>query len=179
MPDDLDVAAALLRVLGSPNVASREHVYRHYESEVKGNTLVRPGEADACVVAPVPGSDVGVAVAVGGNPSLGGIDAYEAGAAAVAEAVRNVAAAGAVPLAITDCLNFGNPEAPEVFHDFVEAVRGIGDAARGIGLKDTDEPLPGHLRKRELLQPVLDRERHRAVADRLLRRAARPTARGT
>jgi phosphoribosylformylglycinamidine synthase II len=142
VPEDLDIAAALLRVLGSPNVASREHVYRHYECEVKGNTLVRPGEADACVVAPVPGSDVGVAVAVGGNAALGAIDAYEAGAAAVAEAVRNVAAAGAVPIAITDCLNFGNPEVPEVFHDFVEAVRGIGDAARGIGLKDSDEPLP-------------------------------------
>jgi len=142
VPDDLDLGAALVRVLGSPNVASREHVYRHYESEVKGNTLVRPGEADACVIAPVPGSDVGVAVAVGGCASMGALDAYEAGAAAVAEAVRNVAAAGAEPLAITDCLNFGNPEVPEVFHDFVETVRGIGDAARGIGLKDRDEPLP-------------------------------------
>ena len=142
VPPDLDIAAALLRVLGSPNVASREHVYRHYESEVKGNTLVRPGEADACVIAPVPGSDVGVAVAVAGNPFVGGVDAYEAGATAVAEAVRNVAATGGVPLAITDCLNFGNPEVPEVFHDFVEVVRGIGVAARGIGLKDSGEPLP-------------------------------------
>ena len=141
VPGDLDLRAALLSVLGSPNVASREHVYRHYESEVKGNTLVRPGEGDACVIAPVPGSDVGVAVAVGGCATLGALDAYEAGAAAVAEAARNVAAAGAVPIAITDCLNFGDPEAPEVFHDFVETVRGIGDAARGIGLKDLDEQL--------------------------------------
>ncbi|MCK4512773.1 phosphoribosylformylglycinamidine synthase, partial [bacterium] len=61
---------------------------------------------------------------------------------AVAESVRNVAAVGAHPIALTDCLNFGNPEVPEVFHDFVEAVRGIGDAARGIGLKDSGEPIP-------------------------------------
>ena len=60
----------------------------------------------------------------------------------MAESVRNVAAVGAVPIALTDCLNFGSPEVPEVFHDFVEAVRGIGDAARGIGMKDSDDPVP-------------------------------------
>ena len=142
VPPDVDVEQALLRVVGSPNVACREHVFRHYDSEVKGNTVVRPGEADAGVIAPVPGSRVGVAVAVGGNPFVGALDPYVGGAAAVAEAVRNVAAVGAVPIALTDCLNFGNPEDPEVFYDFVEAVRGVGDAARGIGLKDSDEPIP-------------------------------------
>jgi len=142
IPGRVDIADALLRVLASPNVASREHVYRHYDSEVKGNTVVRPGEADACIVAPIPGERVGMAIAVDGNPFLAGLDSYEAGAAAVAEAVRNVAAVGAVPIALTDCLNFGNPEVAEVFQDFVDAVRGIGDAARGIGMKDTDEPIP-------------------------------------
>jgi len=133
VPQDVDVGRSVLEVLASPNAASKEHVYRHYDSEVKGNTVVRPGEADACVIAPIPGAPVGVAVSADGNPFLGAIDPYQAGAAAVAEAVRNVAAVGAVPIALTDCLNFGNPEIPEVFHDFVEAVRGIGDAARALG----------------------------------------------
>ncbi len=142
VPAGVDVRAAVLAVVGSPNVASREHVFRHYDSEVKGNTVVRPGEADACIVAPIQGSPAGVAVAADGNPFLGDVDPYTAGAAAVAESIRNVAAVGALPIALTDCLNFGNPEVPEVFHDFVEAVRGIGDAARGIGMKDTDDPVP-------------------------------------
>ncbi len=142
IPPDLDLAAAVLGVTGSTNVASREHVYRHYDGEVKGNTAVRPGEADAGIVVPIPGHTVGLAVSADGNPFLGGIDPYEAGASAVAEAVRNVCAVGAVPIALTDCLNFGDPEVPEVFNDFVEAVRGVGDAARGIGMKDSDEPIP-------------------------------------
>ncbi|MFH1865568.1 MAG: AIR synthase-related protein, partial [Candidatus Eisenbacteria bacterium] len=70
IPGNLDVADAVLRVLASPNIASREHVYRHYDSEVKGNTVVRPGEADACIVAPIPGERVGMAIAVDGNPFL-------------------------------------------------------------------------------------------------------------
>ena len=139
---EVDIEDALLDVLGSLNICSREHVFRHYDSEVKGNTYVRPGEADASVIAPVPGSRVGVAVAADGNPFLGALDSYQAGAAAVAESVRNIAATGAAPIALTDCLNFGSPEVPEVFHDFVEAVRGIGDAARGIGLKDEDAESP-------------------------------------
>lgn len=142
IPGDLDLAASVLAVLGSPNISSREHVYRHYDSEVKGCTLARPGEADAGVVVPLPGSSVALAVSVDGSPFLGAVDPYTAGAAAVAEAVRNVVAVGAVPVALTDCLNFGSPEVPEVFHDFVEAVRGIGDAAREIGMKDSDEPIP-------------------------------------
>ena len=142
VPDDIDLAGAILEVVGAPNVASREHVFRHYDSEVKGNTVVRPGEADAAIVMPIQGSRAGVAVAADCNPFLGALDPYTAGAAAVAESVRNVAAVGAVPVALTDCLNFGDPEVPEVFHDFVEAVRGIGDAARSIGMKDSDEPIP-------------------------------------
>jgi phosphoribosylformylglycinamidine synthase II len=140
--DDFDLKEALLKVLSSPNIASREHVFGHYDSEVKGNTVVRPGEADAGIVAPIPGEHVGMAITADGNPFIAALDPYEAGAAAVAEAVRNLAAVGAVPIALTDCLNFGNPEVPEVFHDFVEAVKGIGDAARGIGMKDSDEPIP-------------------------------------
>jgi len=123
-----------LVLLGHPNIASREQLYRHYDSDVRGCTVLAPGAADAGVVAPVPGSSLGVAVSADGNPLLGLADAYAAGAAAVVEACRNVACVGGRPAAITDCLNFGNPELPEVFRQFRDAVRGIADACRGLGL---------------------------------------------
>jgi len=94
--------------------------------------VLRPGEADAAVALLLPGAHTGVASAIGGNPRLGTVDPYLSGAWAVCEAVRNVACVGAVPLAVTDCLNYGDPEDPEVFWDFKEGVRGIGDACRGL-----------------------------------------------
>ena len=130
-----------IKILSSPNIASKNYVYRHYDSEVQGRAVLRPGEADACVIAPVPGEKVGLAFSVDGNPFYGIIDPYQGGALAVCEAARNVAAVGAVPSAITDCLNYGNPEVEEVFWEFKEGVRGIGDACRGIGLL-TDEGYP-------------------------------------
>ncbi len=137
------LAAEWLAIMAHPNIASREYVYRHYDPEVQGNTLLRPGEADAGVVAPVPGSLRAVALSADGNPLLGLVDPFAAGAAAVLEACRNVACVGGVPAAITDCLNFGNPEDPEVFWGFREAVRGIAAACRGLGrLEAPDEPLP-------------------------------------
>ena len=112
-----DLRRALLIVLGSPNVASREYIYRFYDTEVQGNSVIRSGEADAGVIAPLleEGSTVGVALSTDGNPFYGRISPYWAGAQAVAEAMRNVAAVGAVPSGLTDCLNFGNPEKPEAF----------------------------------------------------------------
>jgi len=84
-----------------------------------------------------------VAVSADGNPFWGALDPYWGGATAVAEAMRNVAAVGAVPQCLTDCLNFGNPEDPAVFHQFREAVRGLGDAARRLGLKgEPGAPVP-------------------------------------
>jgi len=130
-----------IKILASPNIASKNYVYRHYDSEVQGRAVLRPGEADAGVIAPVPGEKVGLAFSVDGNPFYGVIDPYQGGALAVCEAARNVAAVGAVPSAITDCLNYGNPEVEEVFWEFREGVRGIGDACRGIGLL-TDEGYP-------------------------------------
>jgi len=79
---------------------------------------------------PVPDAPIGVALAVDGNPRYGERDAYRGGVAAVAEAVRNVVATGARPRALTDCLNFGNPENPEHYRDFLDSVRGLADAAR-------------------------------------------------
>ncbi len=138
-----DIAAEWVRLMGHVNTASREHLYRHYDPEVRGCTVLRPGEADAGVVAPVPGSDLGVAVSADGNPLFGLADPYQAGARAVVEAARNVACVGGRPACVTDCLNFGNPEVPEVFRQFREAVRGVGDACRGITLHARgEEPLP-------------------------------------
>jgi phosphoribosylformylglycinamidine synthase len=79
---------------------------------------------------------------VDGNPRYSRVDPYWGGVMAVCESVRNVAAVGAVPIALTDCLNFGNPEDARVFRDFVETVKGIGDAARALSAFGTDEPLP-------------------------------------
>ena len=116
---------------------------QHYDGEVKGNTVLRPGEADAGVVAPIPDSLVGMAASVDGNPRYCRTDPYLGAVWAVLEAVRNVACVGASPAAVTDCLNYGNPEVPEVFHSFVEGVRGIGDACRGLGrLEAPHEALP-------------------------------------
>ena len=92
-----DYNEVLLKILRSPNIASREHVYRYYDTEVMGNAVIRPGEADAGLIAPVRGEKFGVALAVDSNPFYGRISPYWGGATAVAEAMRNVAAIGAVP----------------------------------------------------------------------------------
>jgi phosphoribosylformylglycinamidine (FGAM) synthase-like enzyme len=101
---------------------------------------LRPGEADACVTG-IFGTTVGVATSVDGNPHYCALDPYLGAVCAVCESMRNVAAVGAIPIALTDCLNFGNPEDPSVFRDFVETVRGIGDAARALSALGTDEPV--------------------------------------
>jgi phosphoribosylformylglycinamidine synthase len=137
-----DLRAFALRVLASPDVASKRELFSHYDQEVRGGTLFRPGEAGAGVSCPIPGAPIGVALAVDGNPRYGELDPFRAGAAAVAESVRNVVAAGARPRALTDCLNFGDPEKPEVYRDLVDSVRGMADAARGIGTLELGAPVP-------------------------------------
>ena len=113
------------------NGAQKKYIYRHYDQFVKNNSVVIPGEADACVLAPIKGCDAGVAVTIDSN-TYGTVDPYVAGAYAVAESIRNIIAVGATPIALTDCLNYGNPENPDVFYDFQEGVRGIGDAAKDL-----------------------------------------------
>jgi phosphoribosylformylglycinamidine synthase II len=133
----------LLAMISSPNGASKNHLFRRYDSEVQGRAVLRPGEADASVIAPLAGRTTGLAFSVDGNPFYGLIDPYQGGALGVCEAARNVAAVGGVPATITDCLNYGNPEVEEVFWEFSEGVRGIGDACRGIGnLAHEGHPLP-------------------------------------
>jgi len=121
-----DWAAALEAVLDAPSVASKRWIYEQYDSTVRGATAIGPG-GDAGVFG-IPGETFGIAVAVDCNARWVGLDPYEGGKAAVAEAARNVACVGARPLGITNCLNFGSPERPEVYHQFREAVRGMADA---------------------------------------------------
>jgi phosphoribosylformylglycinamidine synthase len=127
---------ALLTLLASYNVADKSILFQHYDSEVQGRAVLRPGEADAAVAIFRPGDPVGVAAGIGSHSGIGCVDPYLGGAWAVCEAVRNVACVGATPLAITDCLNYGDPEDPEVFWTFAEGVRGVGDACRGLRLLD-------------------------------------------
>ncbi len=138
-PEPEDWCAALLAVLRHPNVASRSSVYSRYDQEVQGNTCLRPGEGDAGVIKPLERSTVGVALTVDCNPALCRLDPYQGAAMAVAEAARNVAAVGATPAAITDCLNMGNPESPDAFWAFQQSVRGIADACHALGLKEHPE----------------------------------------
>jgi len=124
--------SALLTLLGSVNIADKAPVYQHYDSEVQARAVLRPGEADAAVEILVPGHPVALAASIGSNSRLGVIDPYLGGVWAVVEAVRNAACVGAAPLAVTDCLNYGDPEDPAVFWEFKEGVRGIGDACREL-----------------------------------------------
>ncbi|HEX5132512.1 MAG TPA: phosphoribosylformylglycinamidine synthase subunit PurL [Candidatus Krumholzibacteria bacterium] len=136
------IKQAMLHLLGSINISDKAAIYRHYDSEVQGRAVMRPGEADAAVEIFVPGQPFALAAAIGSHSRIGVVDPYAGGAWAVFEAVRNVACVGALPLAITDCLNFGDPEDPAVFNEFVEAVKGVGDACRALTLFGGSHPLP-------------------------------------
>ena len=120
----------LLQLLGAPNVASKESVFRQYDHHVQTNTVVGPG-ADAAVLR-VKGSATGIALTVDGNGRYCYLDPYEGGKIAVAEACRNLSAVGAEPVALTDCLNFGNPERPEIYYQLQECVRGMAEASRAF-----------------------------------------------
>ncbi len=136
-----DLKSTCLAVLGTTSIASKHYIYRHYDSEVKGLSVLKPGEADACVIS-IPGTKIGIAASVDGNPRYSSLDAYRGALLTVCESMRNVACVGAVPIALTDCLNFGSPEEPDVFRDFTETVRGIGEAAKALSAYGTDEPVP-------------------------------------
>jgi len=122
---------ALHLLLDDPTIASKRWVFEQYDSTVQGETVLGPG-SDAGVLR-VTGTGFGLAVTVDCNQRYVALDPYEGGKAAVAEAARNIACTGAEPLGITDCLNFGNPDKPEVFYQFREACRGIGDACTAFG----------------------------------------------
>jgi phosphoribosylformylglycinamidine synthase subunit PurL len=121
---------ALRRLLDAPSIASKRWVYEQYDSTVQAATVLGPG-GDAGVLE-VAGTGFGLALTVDCNPRLVALDPCEGGKAAVAEAARNIACTGAIPLGVTDCLNFGNPEKPDVFFQFREACRGISEACRAF-----------------------------------------------
>jgi phosphoribosylformylglycinamidine synthase len=129
-PAAADLTGALPLLLDTPSIASKRWVYEQYDSTVQAGTLLAPG-GDAGVLR-IAGTSFGLAVTVDCNSRLLALDPYEGGKATVAEAARNVACTGALPLGITDCLNFGNPQKPEVFFQFTEACRGISDACRAF-----------------------------------------------
>ena len=133
LPAPADLGAALLRLLGAPTIGSKLPVYRQYDHQVGNNTVVPPGRGDAGVLR-IRGTRLGLALTADVNPRWCYLDPYRGGALAVAEAARNLSCVGARPLAVTDCLNFGNPERPEVAHQMAEAVRGMADACRALGI---------------------------------------------
>ena len=146
IPCPSDLNAILIRLLGHENIASRRAVYEAYDKQVQGRTIIEAGHADAGVIAPFNSDDypleirkTGIALSTDHNPRYCQIDPYWGAINAVAESVRNIAAIGATPVALTDCLCFGNPENPEQMWEFVEAVRGISDALKPLRLKDASE----------------------------------------
>ena len=129
-PDPDGYAAALRAILASPNVAEKSWIWTQYDHMVGTNTVERPG-GDAAVVR-VKGTNRALALKSDVNPFFCALDPYRGAAIAVAEAARSIACVGARPLAITDCLNFGSPEKPEVMGQFEAAVKGISDACRAL-----------------------------------------------
>jgi phosphoribosylformylglycinamidine synthase subunit PurL len=136
LPEPQDLGEVLLRVLARPTIASKEWIYRQYDHTVRLVGAVRPG-GDAAVVRLAVGdarhAKKGLALSVGVNSRFCFLDPYLGAQHAVAECARNIACVGGEPIAITDCLNFGNPEKPEIMWQLAEAVRGISDACRALG----------------------------------------------
>jgi phosphoribosylformylglycinamidine synthase len=130
-PEERDPVWTLEKLLSSPTIASKAWAYRQYDSTVRTNTVIGPG-GDAAVIR-VRGTKKAIALKTDCNGRYVYLDPRVGGRIAVAEAARNVACTGARPMAITNCLNFGNPTRPEVFHQFKEAVAGIGEACRALG----------------------------------------------
>ena len=122
---------ALLQLLATPEIASKRLVWRQYDHQVLTNTVVGPG-SDAAVMR-VKGTNRAIALSTDGDGRMCFLDPYAGGAMAVAEAARNVVCAGAEPVALTDCLNFGNPEKPEVYYQLEQAIRGMAEACEKLG----------------------------------------------
>tara|TARA_R110002073_G_scaffold30963_8_gene95646 strand:+ start:413 stop:2635 length:2223 start_codon:yes stop_codon:yes gene_type:complete len=125
-PAPADMADTLLKMVGSPDLCSREWIWQQYDHQVMADTIQKPG-GDAAVVR-VHGTDKAVAISTDCTPRYCYADPVEGGKQAVAETWRNITAVGATPLAITDCLNFGNPERPEIMGQFVGCIEGMKEA---------------------------------------------------
>ncbi len=128
VPEPECIAETFERILGSPNIASKKWVYEQYDSMVRTNTIVGPG-SDAAVIY-IKGTDKAIAAKTDCNGRYVYLNPKEGAKIAVAESARNVVCSGAMPLAITNCLNFGNPYKPEVYWTFKKAIEGMGEACR-------------------------------------------------
>jgi phosphoribosylformylglycinamidine synthase len=129
--DPLGITGALLKLIGCPDLCSRAWVWDQYDATVGGQTVKRPGTADAAVVR-LEGLTRALALTTDCTPRYCAADARAGGAQAVAEAWRNLTAVGATPLAVTDNLNFGNPEKPRVMGQFADAIAGMAEACRAL-----------------------------------------------
>jgi len=135
LPAHGDCNEVLRILLASPGIADKRWVYRQYDHMVRVGTLVRPGDGDAAVLR-LPGSEKSLAVCVDGNSVHVKMDPFTGAQGIIAEACRNLACTGAEPIGATDCLNFGNPERPDVMWEFEQAVLGLGE-----GLRQVDVPI--------------------------------------
>jgi phosphoribosylformylglycinamidine synthase len=131
LPAPADLGGALRALLTSPTIADKRWIYRQYDSTVRTNTMAGPG-GDAAVVR-IKGTQRALAMAVDGHGRFTWLDPFEGARLTVAEACRNVAASGAMPIGATNCLNFGNPEKPEVMGQLVRAIQGMGEACLALG----------------------------------------------
>ncbi len=129
--DPVGLEAALLRLLACPDLAAKNWIWDQYDATVGGQTIKRPGQADAAIVR-IPGTHRALALTTDCTPRYCAADPEQGGAQAVIEAWRNITATGATPLAVTDNLNFGNPEKPHVMGQLVAAIRGMGQACRAL-----------------------------------------------
>ena len=130
-----DLTRTWLELLAAPVIASKRWIYRQYDHMVRTNTVALPGLGAAVVR--IKGTGRALAMSVDGNGRHAWLDPREGGRLAVAEAARNVACAGAEPIGATNCLNFGNPERPDIMWQFVEAVEGIAEGCRALGIPIT------------------------------------------
>src|SRR5688500_2444694 len=130
IPESTDIAADLLKLMASPNLASRRWIWEQYDQSVGANTIQRPG-GDAAVVR-IHGTRKALAMTTDCTPRYCFADPVEGGKQAVAEAYRNLCAVGARPLAITNCLNFGNPQRPEIMGQLVGCIQGMAEACRAL-----------------------------------------------
>lgn len=128
LPEPENYNEVLLKLLSSPNITNKKWVYTQYDTQVRTNTMLLPG-GDASVVR-IKGTQKALSMKVDCNGRYVYLNPYKGGMIAVCESARNVACTGAIPLAITNCLNFGNPYNPEVYYQFTEAIRGMGDACK-------------------------------------------------
>jgi phosphoribosylformylglycinamidine synthase len=130
--EEADAAWTLTRLLESPTIASKEWLYRQYDSTVRTNTVVGPGAGDAAVIR-IRGTRKALALKTDCNGRYVYLEPRNGGRIAVAECARNIACVGGRPMAITNCLNFGNPKRPDIFFQFREAVGGMGEACVALG----------------------------------------------